>query len=144
MNNLPLQSDVFSYSLKLGELDDNEISYLANSLGVEKKANKNDTIINIINKIQTISKEEFQNYNQIINDLLNKQKKEQQQQQEEKQYYNENKKDYIKDILNFDKIFLLFSPEINPETKLFSNFSIYKSNYFNYIYISFCYNYLPR
>ena len=122
MNNLPLQSDVFSYSLKLGELDDNEISYLANSLGVEKKANKNDTIINIINKIQTISKEEFQNYNQIINDLLNKQKKEQQQQQEEKQYYNENKKDYIKDILNFDKIFLLFSPEINPETKLFSNF----------------------
>ena len=70
MSNIEEGSDKFSYSLKLDGLEEKELFYLSNSLGIQKTDNKNDIINNIINKLNTLPKDEFDKMTEIINKLL--------------------------------------------------------------------------
>ena len=95
MSNIEEGSNKFSYSLKLDGLEEKELFYLSNSLGIQKTDNKNDIINNIINKLNTLPKDEFDKMTEIINKLLI----------EKKNNTNEKVKKFKKKIFSMIKYF---------------------------------------
>jgi hypothetical protein len=129
MSNIEEGSDKFSYSLKLDGLEEKELFYLSNSLGIQKTDNKNDIINNIINKLNTLPKDEFDKMTEIINKLLIEKKNN----ANEKDDNNNNDNDINNDNNNkfnndngdiqeknifYDKIFLFYAPKVNLNSKI--------------------------
>ena len=107
MSNIEEGSDKFSYSLKLDGLEEKELFYLSNSLGIQKTDNKNDIINNIINKLNTLPKDEFDKMTEIINKLLI----------EKKNNANE-KDDNNNNGNNNDNKVLFYAPKVNLNSKI--------------------------
>ena len=72
MSNIKNQSNKFYYSLKLDKLNENELSYLSNSLNIPVSDNKKDMINNILNKLEVLKKDEFDKIFETIDNLLKK------------------------------------------------------------------------
>ena len=119
MSNIEEGSDKFSYSLKLDGLEEKELFYLSNSLGIQKTDNKNDIINNIINKLNTLPKDEFDKMTEIINKLLIEKKNNANEKDDNNNNgnNNDNKEIQEKNIF-YDKIFLFYAPKVNLNSKI--------------------------
>ena len=119
MSNIEEGSDKFSYSLKLDGLEEKELFYLSNSLGIQKTDNKNDIINNIINKLNTLPKDEFDKMTEIINKLLIEKKNNTNEKDDNNNNgnNNDNKEIQEKNIF-YDKIFLFYAPKVNLNSKI--------------------------
>jgi hypothetical protein len=125
MSNIEEGSDKFSYSLKLDGLEEKELFYLSNSLGIQKTDNKNDIINNIINKLNTLPKDEFDKMTEIINKLLIEKKNNTNEKDDinnngnnnDNKFNNDNEEIQEKNIF-YDKIFLFYAPKVNLNSKI--------------------------
>ena len=119
MSNIEEGSDKFSYSLKLDGLEEKELFYLSNSLGIQKTDNKNDIINNIINKLNTLPKDEFDKMTEIINKLLIEKKNNTNEKDDNNNNGNNNDNEEIQEKnIFYDKIFLFYAPKVNLNSKI--------------------------
>ena len=119
MSNIEEGSDKFSYSLKLDGLEEKELFYLSNSLGIQKTDNKNDIINNIINKLNTLPKDEFDKMTEIINKLLIEKKNNTNEKNDNNNNGNNNDNEEIQEKnIFYDKIFLFYAPKVNLNSKI--------------------------
>jgi len=119
MSNIEEGSDKFSYSLKLDGLEEKELFYLSNSLGIQKTDNKNDIINNIINKLNTLPKDEFDKMTEIINKLLIEKKNNANEKDDNNNNGNNNDNEEIQEKnIFYDKIFLFYAPKVNLNSKI--------------------------
>ena len=119
MSNIEEGSDKFSYSLKLDGLEEKELFYLSNSLGIQKTDNKNDIINNIINKLNTLPKDEFDKMTEIINKLLIEKKNNANKKDDNNNNGNNNDNEEIQEKnIFYDKIFLFYAPKVNLNSKI--------------------------
>lgn len=119
MSNIEEGSDKFSYSLKLDGLEEKELFYLSNSLGIQKADNKNDIINNIINKLNTLPKDEFDKMTEIINKLLIEKKNNANEKDDNNNNGNNNDNEEIQEKnIFYDKIFLFYAPKVNLNPKI--------------------------
>ena len=111
--------------MKLDGLKEKELFYLSNSLGIQKTDNKNDIINNIINKLNTLPKDEFDKITEIINKLLIEKKNNTNEKDDnnnngnnnDNKFNNDNEEIQEKNIF-YDKIFLFYSPKVNLDSKI--------------------------
>lgn len=119
MSNIEEGSDKFSYSLKLDGLEEKELFYLSNSLGIQKTDNKNDIINNIINKLNTLPKDEFDKMTEIINKLLIEKKNNANEKDDNNNNGNNNDNEEIQEKnIFYDKIFFFYAPKVNLNSKI--------------------------
>ena len=118
MSNIEEGSDKFSYSLKLDGLEEKELFYLSNSLGIQKTDNKNDIINNIINKLNTLPKDEFDKMTEIINKLLIEKKNNTNEKDDNNNGNNNDNEEIQEKNIFYDKIFLFYAPKVNLNSKI--------------------------
>ena len=104
-------AEMFKFSQKLNNLDDDNLFLIAASYEAEVFDKKVYTINSIINKIKTLSKEEFVEFDKQIDEILKK--------KDEKELIKKNE-NIESEIQISDRIFFLFSPKVNVNNaKLF-------------------------
>ena len=105
------KADILKYSQKLNNLDDDNLFLIASSYEAEVFDKKIYTINSIINKIKTLSKEDFIEFDKQMDEILKK--------KDEKELTK--KKNVKPEILISDRIFFIFSPNVDANNaKLFS------------------------
>ena len=105
------KADILKYSQKLNNIDDDNLFLIASSYEAEVFDKKIYTINGIINKIKTLSKEDFIEFDKQIDEILKK--------KDEKELTK--KKNVKPEILISDRIFFIFSPNVDANNaKLFS------------------------
>lgn len=105
-NNFESYGDIFEYSMRLNQLEDDEIFFLAISLDAEINDKKKYNIKNIITKLRSFTKEEFANSKKFLDDFL-----------KSKGIVKE--EEVSQNIPASDKLFFYFSPKVDLNTKAF-------------------------
>ena len=121
--NFATKAEIFNYALKLNKLVDDEIFFLAVALDAETSDNKNSNIKNIISKLKSLSSDEGGDSKRFIDDYFNDKGI------SKRELAEPVKTEEVSQITPLlDKIFCIFSPKVDLETKAFCCFPIKTTN----------------
>ena len=108
-SNFKDKAEEFNFSLKLNNLSEDELYYLAKSLDIDSNNEKRILVINIVDKFKSLSNEEFKSMSRTLDDNIKSKE------------LKDEKIDEIDDAQKFnlsDRIFFIFAPKVEPNPKI--------------------------